>query len=182
MRASRLKIFIHFIATMWRRLAGAAGLLFVLSVIVPVHLAGADSSADTSQPAPQFVPRPSVSVSTSSSVMLGDDFTITARFKNAGDTGYGPFIDLYIPQVGIGAPGDPLTYNGVSAPGGGNYSAQLGTENLQVVTQTFVPDPDTNPATQCADGYVMHPWGLDNQGYFLKVCGTTGDQLVSRHI
>jgi fimbrial isopeptide formation D2 family protein/uncharacterized repeat protein (TIGR01451 family) len=179
MRASRLKIFIHFIATMWRRLAGAAGLLFVLSVIVPVHLAGADSSADTSQPAPQFVPRPSVSVSTSSSVMLGDDFTITARFKNAGDTGYGPFIDLYIPQVGIGAPGDPLTYNGVSAPGGGNYSAQLGTENLQVVTQTFVPDPDTNPATQCADGYVMHPWGLDNQGYFLKVCGTTGDQLVS---
>ena len=51
--------------------------------------------------APAFVPLPSVTVGTGGgSVMLGADFTITATCRNNGDTGYGPFIDLYIPHLG----------------------------------------------------------------------------------
>lgn len=173
MRSSKPKLSIYLKAPLGLRLGSVFIFLLALGMIVSVRPVGADSSASTGQPAPRFVPLPVVTVSTGS-VMLGDDFTINATFANNGsETGYGPFIDLYIPHVGPdGIYPDELTYDGISPASGASYTATLGAEILTVVTQTF---PDDGSGTGC----VKHPWALDNVGFFLDVCGTAGDQLVS---
>ena len=115
---------------------------------------------------PVFSPAPAVTVTTGP-VMLGDSFSITATFENNGDglgygpTGYGPFIDLYIPHKGAdGVYPTEATYDGISPASGLNYTATLDSENLVVVTQTF---PDDGGGTGCVD----HPWGVDDFGIFL---------------
>ncbi|MCD6424906.1 MAG: hypothetical protein J7L35_05330 [Anaerolineales bacterium] len=128
---------------------------------------------------PPFSPAPSVTVSTGG-VLLGENFNITATFENNGTasgygpTGYGPFIDLYLPHKGAdGVYPTESTYDGISPASGPNYTATLPDgEVLNVITQTF---PDDGGGTGC----VNHPWGLDTAGFFLSVCGTAGDQLVS---
>jgi len=127
---------------------------------------------------PFYSPAPTVTVS-AGAVMLGETFTITATFENTGDgsgsgpTGYGPFIDLYIPHKGAdGVYPNEATYDGISPASGLDYTASLDGENLTVITQTF---PDDGGGSGC----VAHPWGVDDFGIFLQVCGTAGDQLVS---
>ncbi len=130
---------------------------------------------------PFYSPSPTVTVSTGD-VFLGEPFSITATFRNNGDgtgygpTGYGPFIDLYIPHKGVdGIYPTEATYDGISPAAGSDYTASLDGEALNVVTQTF---PDDGGGTGC----VNHPWGLDENGIFLEVCGEAGDQLVSIEI
>ena len=123
---------------------------------------------------PLQTPAAAVTISTGT-VLLGEDFTITATFQNNGNssdwgsTGYGPFIDLYIPHKGEdGVFPNEGTYDGISPAAGTDYSASQDGEALTVVTQTF-------PASGCVD----HPWAVDEFGVFIEVCGTPGDQLVS---
>lgn len=152
----------------------ASGMLIfsILMGVAPVDTvqAAPDFSGEAR---PLFVPLPSVTIGTGS-VMLGENFTITATFDNNGDTGYGPFIDLYIPHVGPdGIFPDEANYDGIRPASGSNYTATTDTgETLTVVTLTF---PDDGSGTGC----VNHPWGLDDFGVFLPVCGKAGDQLVS---
>ena len=177
MVSSKFKSSYRMLIAKWWRFVSVTVILCALGWIVPALPVGANSDANTDQLAPRFVPLPVVTVSTGS-VMLGEDFTINATFSNTGDvTGYGPFIDLYIPHVGAdGVYPDELTYDGISPTSGTNYSATLGAESLTVITQTFPDDDGAGPGTT---GCVQHPWALDNFGFFLDVCGTAGDQLVS---
>ncbi|MCC6146446.1 MAG: isopeptide-forming domain-containing fimbrial protein [Anaerolineaceae bacterium] len=149
--------------------------LVALSILISTVPAQSVSAAPlpSSQERPLFVPLPAVTINTGS-VMLGDTFNITATFKNNGDTGYGPFIDLYIPHTGPdGVFPDEPNYDGISPASGANYTATTDTgEVLTVVTQTF---PDDGSGQGC----VNHPWGLDTAGFFLPVCGKAGDQIVS---
>jgi LPXTG-site transpeptidase (sortase) family protein len=117
-----------------------------------------------------------VTVSTGNA-QIGANFNITATFQNDGtDTGYGPFIDLYIPHTGTDGVYPGTTpgvdeYDGISANPGPNYTATYLSNNLTVTTLTF---PDDGGGTGCVD----HPLALDNAGFFQQVCGTAGDQLV----
>ncbi len=53
-------------------------------------------------PRPKLAPVPSISLDIPSEVMLGEAFTFTVSFRNTGDqTGYGPYIDLYLPLSGV---------------------------------------------------------------------------------
>jgi LPXTG-site transpeptidase (sortase) family protein len=145
---------------------------------------GPANPAPVEQPADDAFPAVSVAAG---DVQLGSDFTISATFTSTGDsaghgaTGYGPFIDLYIPHTGPDGtyPGDtPVNqYDGISPVGGGMiYNATYLGLPLTVYTLNF-----TNTGTSCpipGEFAVDHPLALDDHGIFTKVCGKPGDQLV----
>ena len=132
---------------------------------------------------PFFAPVAAVTVS-ADTPMLGENFDIKLTFDNTdpNDTGYGPFIDLYIPHTGPDGfadtdadtdeePNPP--FDGISPPPPATqYSANYDISSLTVYTLEF-PNDD-------GDGYgcVDHPLALDDAGIFLEVCGNAGDQLV----
>jgi LPXTG-site transpeptidase (sortase) family protein len=112
---------------------------------------------------------PTVSV-TAGSVRMGEDFTLTATFRNAGTkTGYGPFIDIYVPHKGTdGIYPDEPNYDGISPQSGSTYSASYLSASLTAWTLDFG-----------VSGCVTHPLAIDASGIFQQVCGgTPGDQLI----
>ncbi|RYZ00161.1 MAG: DUF4347 domain-containing protein, partial [Comamonadaceae bacterium] len=88
--------------------------------------------------------------------LIGTNFNFRLRFDNTGSTaGYGPYIDLRVPQ---GADGnDGVVINGASYLGAA----------LTVTTLTF----DVN-------GQAVHPYAKDSAGNALIVSGTPGDRLA----
>ncbi len=63
----------------------AAGLLF-LGLATPAN----------AQPVPvvKIIDAPDV-------VSIGEDFTITLTFQNTGTVGFGPYLDLFLPALGV---------------------------------------------------------------------------------
>jgi LPXTG-site transpeptidase (sortase) family protein len=116
---------------------------------------------------PLFAPVASVSLSVPASVQLGQDFTFTATFDNTGpsdDTGYGPFIDLIFPVIGVDGAG-AATDDGIDFLG----ATFLG-QPLVAVQLTFPSG---------GGGCVNHPYAVAlGTGAALQVCGTAGDKLV----
>ncbi|MFO7944570.1 MAG: isopeptide-forming domain-containing fimbrial protein [Anaerolineales bacterium] len=110
---------------------------------------------------------PSVSLDVPSQVMIGEDFSFTVTFDNAGDqTGYGPFIDVVLPANG--ADGNA----GADTPDGIFYDAGQG--------GTYLGNPlDCQEATFDASGEVQHPFYRDADGNYVTVTGTPGDTFVS---
>ncbi len=111
-------------------------------------------------------PVPSVSIGHPDKPFIGQNFDLELAFDNtdATDTGFGPFIDAYIPATGadgddgiIIADGTQATYLGVA---------------VTTVIQTF-------PNDGAGVGCVEHPYAVDNSGAKLEVCGPTGDKLVT---
>ena len=51
---------------------------------------------------PLYAPVPGVSIDIPSSLLIGEDFSFTVTFDNtsAADVGYGPYIDVFLPQSG----------------------------------------------------------------------------------
>jgi len=98
------------------------GGLFLATGILVFFLIGPASA----QPAPvaKFVNPPS-------EISIGEDFAVTLTFENAGAVGYGPYIDLFVPAVGIDAtassgPCDGITFLSAEAHFASpmNYSLQ----------------------------------------------------------
>ncbi|HDD62422.1 MAG TPA: isopeptide-forming domain-containing fimbrial protein, partial [Chloroflexi bacterium] len=104
----------------------------------------------------------SVSLGIPSSVMIGEDFSLTVGFENTGtDPGYGPFIDLIFPYTGQDGD-DGIEY----------YSSSYLSSALEDDIQFF---PDDGGGSGC----VSHPWLRDVTGSYVDVCGYAGDQFVS---
>ena len=161
--------------------------IFFLTFVFPSAIHHPAIAATPQSYPPNPIPSVNVSVNTSD-VFLGSNFTILATFDNmdTDDTGYGPFIDLYIPHAGedglIDTDPDPLIedlgpnppLDGIfpQPPTASEYTATYSGFALQVTTLT-IPD-------QGADGRgcVDHPLALDTAGLFRQVCGMAGDQLV----
>jgi hypothetical protein len=116
---------------------------------------------------PLNAPVASVSLATPGSVQLGQDFTFTVTFDNTGppgDTGYGPFIDLIFPVIGVDGAG-AATDDGIDFLG----ATYLG-QPLVAVELTFPSG---------GGGYVNHPYAVaPGTGAPLQVCGTPGNKLV----
>ncbi len=108
---------------------------------------------------------PAVSISAPAKPLIGEVVALTATFDNAdpADTGFGPYIDVYLPATGADGAGagvdDGLTF----VPGSATY---LGT----AVTTTVL--------TFDAGGNATHPYARTNTGAPLVVTGTPGNQLV----
>jgi fimbrial isopeptide formation D2 family protein/uncharacterized repeat protein (TIGR01451 family) len=94
---------------------------------------------------------PGVALSMGSpNVLLGETFTIEATFDNVGyETGYGPYIDLFVPATGAdgGAAPDGITVTGASYLGRG-----------LTVTQIVLSQADIDAGT------VAHPYARDDGG------------------
>jgi hypothetical protein len=111
---------------------------------------------------------PGVALSVASpDVLLGEAFTIAATFDNLGnETGYGPYLDLFVPARGAdgGASPDGITITGASYLGQGLR-----------VTQIVLTQGDIDAGT------VAHPYARDaSGGNLVAIPGgvVAGDRLV----
>ena len=69
---------------------------------------------------PLYAPTPTVTLNVTDQVLIGENFNFTVTFDNSSaDIGYGPYIDVYLPQSGAddssdGEKEDGITYTGVN--------------------------------------------------------------------
>ena len=106
---------------------------------------------------------PFTTLSAPSSAMIGQTATLDIGFSNASptDTGYGPYVDLYLPTTGNDGAG-------IEADDG-----------LSFVGATYLSQPVTSAVlTFDALGNIPHPLARDASGNPVVVHGTPGDQLV----
>ncbi len=98
------------------------------------------------QARPLFIPSPSVAINTPSNPFIGEDFTIELRFNNTGETGYGPYIDLFLPISGA----DGLSEISPGTPGPN--------DGISFNTATFLGLPVTSQVISCPAGQtIIHP-------------------------
>ena len=111
--------------------------------------------------------QPAVTLQAPPRVMIGEAIQLEATFDNShsSDTGFGPFVDLYLPVNGADG------VNGVGADGLSFVSAQyLGAP----VTTTILTFPNSGGGT----GSVLHPYAVNSAGAPLSISGPTGDRLI----
>lgn len=124
------------------------------------------------QPAPvvEAVPLIGIGLNVPGQVAIGSSVNFTVSFDNTapnapGNTGYGPFIDLYFPVEGADGDG-AATDDGIDFVS----ATYLGT----AVTATQLTFPGPGPT-----GCVNHPYAVAPiTGAPLQVCGPSGDKLV----
>lgn len=110
--------------------------------------------------------KPAVTLVAPDDVFLGEAFDVSVTFDNTHpvDTGYGPFVDVYLPARGVDNTATGGGLDGISfVPGSANY---LGA--------SLSPTLITFDATGIAD----HPFAVDTSGDPLTVTGQEGDQLL----
>ena len=90
---------------------GFIALLFLTLPFLAINTASAE---------PLYAPVPSVAIDIPGSLLIGEDFTFTVSFDNtsAVDVGYGPYVDIFLPQSGAddntdGEKDDGVTYSAV---------------------------------------------------------------------
>ena len=126
--------------------------------------------SEISPKSPSFLgnPTPTVTLNVPSQSFVGQNVNFTATFNNTGaladDTGYAPFIDLYLPTTGGDGDGDGLGTTSISA-------SYLGTSITPLIV-TFPPG-----------GTVNHPYSYQgptdpSPGSPFVISGTPGDKLV----
>jgi fimbrial isopeptide formation D2 family protein/uncharacterized repeat protein (TIGR01451 family) len=122
------------IASACRLFFSSALIVFLLlnlwSVATPVQAERSNSLSGAGSVRPLFAPVPGVTLNAPANPFIGDPLTITVTFDNTGpDTGYGPYIDLFLPLSGAdglsgGGPNDGISF--VSA----SYLGQSVTTNV----------------------------------------------------
>ena len=126
-------------------------------------------------------PSPSVTIDTPDPVFIGaDSIDLAVTFDNtaptgSGNTGYGPYIDVYFPVNG--ADGNA----GASTPDGIDYIAGSASYLGIPVTETVLSFPSSPlGANGCAANQtsVLHPYAVNTLGNPIRVCGIPGDKLV----
>ncbi len=106
---------------------------------------------------------PTASLTLAARTLIGEVINFTVGFDNtsATDTGYGPFVDLFLPATG--------------ADGAGAATD----DGLTFVSATYLGSAVTSTSlTFNASGQATHPYARDVSGNPVVVSGTTGDQLV----
>jgi len=95
-------------------------LLFVSLISAPFLSAQSIPVAADSLVKPPIAPVPGISIDIPDSLLIGEDFSISVTFDNtsATDVGYGPYIDVFLPQSGAddstaGEKEDGITYTSV---------------------------------------------------------------------
>ncbi len=129
---------------------------------------------ETISSAPLLAPLASVTLAVPATLQIGEAFSFTATFDNtdADEVGYGPFIDVYFPVIGVDGAGaavdDGIDFVSASFLGG----------SITTVSQTFPAAPLGGPCG-AAQSPVNHPYAVDATGAFVIVCGTPGDKVVT---
>lgn len=127
----------------------------------PTKVVLAEPAPEPARPAPVA----GITLNVPSQVPIGGSFSFTVTFDNTasnspGNTGYGPFIDLYFPVTGTDG-NDGVDFVNATYLG-------------QALTATELTFPGPGPA-----GCVNHPYAIaPSTGASLQVCGVPGDKLV----
>lgn len=104
---------------------------------------------------------PTTALTLPTQALIGETLNFTVGFSNTSltSTGFGPYVDLFLPTTGL---------DGVSNPDGVSFNSAsyLGSA---IVSTTLTFD---------AGGHATHPYARDNTGSPVVVSGTPGDQLV----
>jgi LPXTG-site transpeptidase (sortase) family protein len=122
------------IASACRLFFSSALIVFLLlnlwSIATPVQAERSNSLSGAGSARPLFAPVPDVTLNAPASPFIGDSLSFTVTFDNTGsNTGYGPYIDLFLPLSGAdglsgGGPNDGISF--VSA----SYLGQSVTTNV----------------------------------------------------
>ena len=119
-------------------------------------LMGSSSSIVSAQPL--YAPTPTVSLDVDSQVLIGENFTFTVTFDNSStDIGYGPYIDVYLPQSGAddstdGEKEDGITYTSVDYLGNA-----IRTWDYSCVEGDTITHPLTRPERKLSGCAHWHP-------------------------
>ncbi|TVR30316.1 MAG: hypothetical protein EA388_14565, partial [Nitriliruptor sp.] len=119
-----------------------------LSVLLVLSLVGS-MLVMTAGPSRASEPAPEASLNVPASVLIGDSFSFTATFDNvaATSTGYGPYLDVFLPVQGAdGDPGaDPIEPpDGISFTGSATY---LGADVTAIELELACDGTDVHPFT-----------------------------------
>jgi fimbrial isopeptide formation D2 family protein/uncharacterized repeat protein (TIGR01451 family) len=102
--------------------------------------------ADVGWGRPLQAPVASTDLSLPDQALIGDTLTIQVSFDNTGplgDTGFGPYIDLFLPRSGVDGLTPPATDDGISF----TSAAYLGTPVLSQVQDCVADDSILHPLT-----------------------------------
>jgi uncharacterized repeat protein (TIGR01451 family)/fimbrial isopeptide formation D2 family protein len=86
--------------------------LLVLSFLLPSNFSPIQAQPSES---PGFAPVPSITLDVPEKVLIGEAFSFSATFDNASasDVGYGPYIDIFLPQSGADDSAGGLKQDGI---------------------------------------------------------------------
>ena len=156
-----------------------SGFILIASTIFPTSDAQAiedynnpESSID---PAPAYAPTNDIGLYKDERVFIGENFNFYVTFdESSGSEGYRPFIDLLFPSNGADGAAGTDTPDGIDF-----VSAKVFDQDItaDAIVQTF-PDDD-GPDFPGTTGCVSHPFARDASGSRLRICGTTGDTVVT---
>ena len=99
---------------------------------------------------PLYAPTPTVTLNVTDQVLIGENFNFTVTFDNSSaDIGYGPYIDVYLPQSGAddssdGEKEDGITYTSVNYLGN-----DIRTWEYSCVEGSAITHPLTDLSVNC---------------------------------
>ena len=119
-------------------------------ILATIFLVLAKTQPEAVLAEPLSAPTPSVAINVDDQILIGDDFTFSAIFNNSStDVGFGPYIDIYLPQSGAddsqdGEREDGITYTDVDYKGN-----PIRTWDITCEEDTDITHPLTNLSVTC---------------------------------
>jgi uncharacterized repeat protein (TIGR01451 family)/fimbrial isopeptide formation D2 family protein len=99
---------------------------------------------------PLYAPTPTVSLDVDSQVLIGEDFRFTVTFDNSStDIGYGPYIDVYLPQSGADDSTDGLKQDGITYTNVDYLGNYIRTWEYECVEGDSITHPLTGLSVTC---------------------------------
>jgi len=98
---------------------------------------------------PATAPTPSVSVSLPAAPFIGELLAINFTFSNANDTGYGPYMDVFLPLSGADGTSSGGANDGISFISANYLGAPVTTNILNCPAGTSVTHPLTGLSVSC---------------------------------
>ncbi len=100
---------------------------------------------------PAVAPTPSVNVSVPAVAFIGDTLSISATFSNTNDTGYGPYMDIFLPLSGADGTSASGSNDGISFLDANYLGAPVTTNVLNCPAGTSVTHPLTGLSVTCPE-------------------------------
>lgn len=125
--------------------------LFFLTSYLPLQNAQAASEPEKVLPRHLFAPVPGVTIDAPATPFIGDNLSITVLFDNtsAADTGYGPYINLFLPLSGADGTSSGGPNDGISFVSATYLSYNLTTNVLNCLAGSTVTHPLTGEILTC---------------------------------
>jgi uncharacterized repeat protein (TIGR01451 family) len=100
--------------------------------------------------APRYAAVPSVSINAPMQIFIGSSFSFTVTFDNTGaDTGYGPYLDVFLPFSGADGTTGGQPNDGISFTGATYLGLPVDTQTLDCPAGGTVTHPLTNQTVSC---------------------------------